>query len=276
MPDAPPPLPSSTVILLRETPGADEPFSLLMLERHGSVAFPGAHAFPGGVVDPGDHEPHGAELPAGQAWAAPGEGDGPQDALPYWIAAVREAFEEVGLLLARRAGRALEGPLGDEILALRARLHAREPFAALLAEHDLVPATAGLHYFARWITPKQNPRRFDTRFLVGRAPVGQEPCVDGTETASCRWLGPRAALAAYEGGEIQLIPPTVRTLDDLVRFESVERVLADALGRVVRAIQPEVVTVGGTPALRYPDNTGHADVAPRTLVLREGRWRTAR
>lgn len=276
MPEAPQPLPSSTVILLRPTPGEAEPFRVLMLERHGSVTFPGVHAFPGGVVDPGDHAAHGAVLPPRQAWAEVGCGDGPADALPYWVAAVREAFEEVGVLIAHRAGRVLAGPLSDEVAAVRARLHAGEPFARLLAEHDLVPATERLYYFARWITPPQNPRRFDTRFLVGRAPDGQEPCVDGTETVSCRFLGPREALAAYEAGEIQLIPPTVRTLDDLVRFADVDAVLDDASRRIVRAVQPEVVTVDGTPALRYPDNTGHPDVPPRTLVLRDGRWRTPR
>lgn len=274
MPEPSAPRPSSTVILLRETPGAPEPFSVLMLERHGGVAFPGVHAFPGGVVEPGDQAAHGASLPPGQAWAAPGEGDRPETALPFWIAAVREVFEEVGILLAHRAGRPLTGPLGPELLALRERPHRDESFAARLAEHGLAPDAERLHYFARWITPPQNPRRFDTRFLVARAPAGQEPVVDGTETVSCRWLGPREALAAYERDDIRLVPPTVRSLDDLARFSSVEAVLADALGRVVRAVQPEMLTLEGAPALRYPDSR---DVAgrPRTLVFREGRWRAA-
>ena len=169
------PLPSSTLILLREEPAAGEPFSVLMLERHGSITFPGAHAFPGGVLEEhADADAPGASLPASQRWAPSGEGDAPTEALPYWIAAMRELFEELGILLARRDGRLLEEPLGSAHTALRARVLAGEPFAAVLAEAGLVPATDELYYLARWITPIANPRRFDTRFLVGRMPAGQE------------------------------------------------------------------------------------------------------
>src|SRR5262249_35842969 len=150
------PLPSSTVILLRQAGQGGDPFEVLMLERHGSVSFPGVHAFPGGVVDPGDHDHAGADLPPDQAWAPEGEGDRPPGALPYWVAAVRELFEEVGILLASRGGVPLAGPLPPELAALRARLHAGDPFASLLAAHGLRPATDGLYSFARWITPRQN------------------------------------------------------------------------------------------------------------------------
>jgi 8-oxo-dGTP pyrophosphatase MutT (NUDIX family) len=267
-----PPLPSSTVILLREESNADGPFSVLMIERHGSITFPGAHAFPGGILDPGDAEIPHAPLPTEQAWAPAGEGDTVAEACPYWVAAVRELFEEMGILLASRTGRLLEGPLDDDVLALRARLHAGERFGPLLAECDLVPATHGLFYFARWITPRVNPKRFDTRFLVGRVPAGQDAVADGTETVGHEWFTPAAALRAYEDGRIQLIPPTVRTLDDLGRFDSVAAVLEDARGRVVRALCPEIEAGGALPAMTYPDNTG-SGMPPRRLVLREGRWR---
>src|SRR5689334_20100042 len=101
---------SSTVILLRDG-GTSGAFSVLMLERHGSIAFPGATAFPGGVVDAGDADAPGARLPAEQRWAPAGEGDRPPEALPYWVAAVRELFEEVGILLAARDGGAPVGAL---------------------------------------------------------------------------------------------------------------------------------------------------------------------
>jgi recombination protein RecT len=267
-----PPLASSTVILLREEGGTGEPFSVLMLERHGSIAFPGATAFPGGVVETSDADAAEARLPALQSWAPPGEGDCPPAALACWMAAVRELFEEVGILLAARDGRIIEGPLPPEITALRPRVLAGEPFARALARVGLVPATEYLFYLARFITPVTNPRRWDTRFLVARLPAGQEPVADGTETVSCTWMTPRAALAAYEAGRILLIPPTVRTLDDLTRFDSVDAVLGDAARRVVRALTPELIRDGTLTAIRYPDST--AQSAPsRRLVLREGRWR---
>lgn len=268
----PEPLPSSTVILLREERDGEGPFSVCMIERHGSITFPGVHAFPGGILEPGDAEVADAPLPASQAWAAAGEGDTLDDARPYWVAAIRELFEELGVLLATRDGRPLGGPLDDGVCALRARLLAGEPFRALLAEQRLVPATHDLFYFARWITPRMNPKRFDTRFLVGRVPPDQDAACDGTETVAHEWLTPTAALAAYQAGRIQLIPPTVRTLDDLARFDSIDAVLADASRRVVRALCPEIDPGGGPPAMTYPDNTG-TGLPPRRLVLRDGRWR---
>jgi 8-oxo-dGTP pyrophosphatase MutT (NUDIX family) len=242
-----------------------------MLERHGSIAFPGAHAFPGGHVDPGDATAAGG-LPAAQCWAPVGEGDTPADALPYWMAALRELFEEVGVLLATRDGAVLPGPLPPDLVALRARVQAGEPFGRVLEDAGLLPATDRLFYFARWITPISNPRRWDTRFLVGELPPGQEACADGTETVSCAWFTPRDALAAYETGKIALIPPTVRTLDDLARFPSIDAVLADAAKRVVRAVTPEIVDAAGAPAIRYPEIAG-SEAPARRLVLRDGRWR---
>src|SRR5204863_463482 len=94
---------------------------------------------------------------------------------------------------------------------------------------------------------------------------------DGTETVSCTWMSPRAALGAYEAGRIVLIPPTVRTLDDLARFPSIDAVLADAAGRVVRAVTPELVQDGSLTAIRHPGNAP----PPRRLVLQGGRWRAA-
>jgi 8-oxo-dGTP pyrophosphatase MutT (NUDIX family) len=267
------PLPSSTVILLDEAARGDGPFRILMLKRHGSVTFPGVHAFPGGVVDPADTDAPGATLPSDQRWAGPRAGDDATTALPFWVAAVRELFEEVGILLAVRAGRLVEGPLSPELLALRDRLHARHGLGPVLAEVGAVPATHALYAFARWVTPSVNPRRFDTRFLIGRMPPGQEPCPDGTETESCTWYTPRGALAAYLAGEIELIPPTVRTLDDLARFPSIEAALQHARTRAVVPVCPEIENDAGTVTMRYPGTAGDPLLPDRRLVLERGRWR---
>src|SRR5262249_57107548 len=114
----------------------------------------------------------------------------------------------------------------------------------------LVLAPPRLSWFARWIPPVATPRRWDPRFLVGRAPDGQEAVPDGAETVGCSWMTPAAALAAYEAGRIVLIPPTVRTLDDLARFASIDAVLEDASRRIVRAVTPEIVHAGATTAIR--------------------------
>lgn len=267
------PLPSSTVILLRDEPAGGEPFSVLLTERHGSIAFPGAHAFPGGVVEPGDQDAGAARLPATQRWAGGGAGDTSADALPYWLAAVRELFEEVGILLAAHGDRLITGPLPRDVAALRAPVFGGEPLAAALGRVGLRPATEGLFYFARWITPVVNPKRFDTRFLVGRVPEGQEECADGAETVSCVWQTPRAALAAYEEGKLSFFPPTVRTLADLTFFPSIDTVLADAAQRTVHPFMPEIAQDDGAPTLQYPDVSGRPGVAPRRLTLRDGRWR---
>lgn len=267
------PLPSSTVILLDEAARGEGPFRVLMLKRHGSVTFPGVHAFPGGIVDPSDAAAPGAALPGDQRWAGAPDGDDPTTALPFWVAAVRELFEEVGVLLATRGGEVLEGPLAAEVLAQRARLHARDGLAAVLARIDAVPATHTLYAFARWVTPSVNPRRFDTRFLIGRMPRGQEPCPDGTETESCTWYTPAGALAAYLAGEIELIPPTVRTLDDLARFASIEEALGHARTRAVVPACPEIETQGGVVTMRYPGLAGDPLLPDRRLVLEQGRWR---
>ena len=267
------PLPSSTVILLDEDARGEGPFRILMVKRHGSVTFPGVHAFPGGVVDPSDATAPGAALPADQRWAGAPQGDDAATALPFWVAAVRELFEEVGVLLATRGGRPIEGALDGEVLALRDRLHARDGLGAVLARIDAVPATHALYAFARWVTPSVNPRRFDTRFLIGRMPRGQEPCPDGTETESCTWYTPRAALAAYLAGEIELIPPTVRTLDDLARFASIDEALGHARTRAVVPACPEIQSEAGVVTMRYPGIAGDPLLPDRRLVLEQGRWR---
>jgi hypothetical protein len=123
------------------------------------------------------------------------------------------------------------------------------------------------------VTPTANPRRFDTRFLVARVPAGQEVVVDGTETESSEWLTPAAALAAYDDERIELIPPTVRTLDDLARFADVETVLASARRRAICPACPEIEVDGERVTMRYPSPCPDDPLPARRLVLDGRRWR---
>jgi 8-oxo-dGTP pyrophosphatase MutT (NUDIX family) len=245
-----------------------------MVKRHGSVTFPGVHAFPGGILDPHDADAPGASLPSDQAWADAADADRPPEVLQYWIAALRELFEEVGILVAYRAGRLIEGPLPAEVGALREVVLAGRGLAAALSTVGAVPATDLVHSFARWVTPVVNPKRFDTRFVVTRFPPGQEVRVDGTETESHRWVTPAEGLALYVDGDIELIPPTVRTLDDLARFESIDAVLASARARRILPACPEIdFGEGRRVSMTYPSPCPDDPLPARRLVLEDGRWR---
>jgi 8-oxo-dGTP pyrophosphatase MutT (NUDIX family) len=271
------PLDSSTVVLLRETPG---PLEVLLVERHArSDAFAGVHAFPGGVTDPQDRDPEVGRIVAGAGRVAGGEAAG-EDLLAFAVGAIRELFEEVGLLLAYEASGGwvdLGDPARAERLqAARAELHAgRETLAAIVARERLVLATDVLLYYARWITPVVNPRRFDTRFFVAPAPPGQVACADGIETTRCRWLTPAAALGEYLRGDISLVPPTLKTIEELRQLGSAAAVLGAARGRQVRPLEPEIVVAGGETTIVYPGYDGAAAGGPGViarLVLRDGRW----
>jgi len=267
------PLPSSTVLVLREARGARGPFEVLMVKRHGSVTFPGVHAFPGGILDAHDAAAPGAALPADQAWHDEADADRPPDVLQYWVAALRELFEETGVLVAYRGGRLLEGPLESDAEALRPIVLGGRGFADALRAIDAVPATDAVFSFSRWVTPLVNPKRFDTRFVVTRMPAGQEVRIDGTENESHRWVTPGEGLDAYVDGEIELIPPTVRTLDDLARFESIDAVLRSARARRVRPACPGIDTEDGRVTMSYPSPDPDDPLPARRLVLERGRWR---
>jgi len=212
----------ATVALLRDTEGG---FEVFMLKRSTEAVFsPGAHVFPGGRVDEEDH------VDAATEWCAP-VGTPTEIRLAYYVAALREAFEEAGLLLAYDANGALvrfDDPDAVERYSLhRKAVHAGEAsIAAVCAREALTLAIDRLVPFAHWITPEGAPRRFDTRFFAARAPEGQEPSADGYETTSGVWVTPANMLAANDAGAVELILPTRRTLELLATFRSVDDALA--------------------------------------------------
>lgn len=216
---------AATLLLLRDSTQGPEVF---MIKRPGSMVFGDLHVFPGGKVDDADHL-DAACSDIGDDWASRHLGVS-AGGLRYWVAAIRECFEECGVLLATRAGRLLD----FEDQAERQRFNGYRPLLAagrmtmaqLCAEENLVLACSNLTYFSHWLTPPSVEKRFDTRFFVATMPVGQHALADTEETAASDWISPREALARKARNEWQMIHPTWMTLDAIREFVSVEEALA--------------------------------------------------
>lgn len=218
----------ATVALLRD---AVDGFEVFMLKRSSAAVFsPSAHVFPGGAVDDGDHTD--ADEPWCARLAPP-----PVIALAYYVAALREAFEEAGLLLAHHHDGTLVS-FDDPETAERFALHRKGIYAGdvsigdVCAQEDLTLAIDRLVLFGHWITPPGAPRRFDTRFFVARAPDRQEATPDGNETTSGVWTRPADMLAANDAGAVELILPTRHSLEQLAMFASVDEALVGLAGLV--------------------------------------------
>ncbi|HEX8690955.1 MAG TPA: NUDIX domain-containing protein [Longimicrobium sp.] len=215
-----PPRPAATVVLLREGGGGLE---ALLLRRHKRSGFAaGAWVFPGGVVDPRDSSGEVADRldgPTPGEWAERLEVDA-AEALGYVAAAIREAFEETGILLARPDP---EGPtqLHDAesmAVARRALLNDVVSLRDVAVGNGLRLMGDALVYIAHWITPEPEPRRYDTRFFAARAPEDAACEVHDAEMTDAVWLPPREAVERFRAGQMKLLPPTVRTLEQLASF----------------------------------------------------------
>jgi len=201
--------PAATVLLLRDTANGVE---VLMTRRATTASFaPGAYVFPGGGIDAADAAAHAQSTRrAGQ----------PDLHLTQAIAAIRESFEELGVLLARHAdGR---HATAQDIAAL----DRKAPFAAQCREHRLTLAGEDVFMLAHWVTDRDLPRRFDVPFLVARMPEDQSPVADETEQFEPVWMRPADALCQHEAGRFFMIFPTLRTLERLQHYASVDKVLA--------------------------------------------------
>ncbi len=264
------PRPAATVMIVRDGPHTSAPLEVLLLRRNPHADFVGgAHVFPGGAVDPDDGGLRAERLSHGftdeVASGTLGLGSG---GLAYWVAAVRECFEEAGLLLARHAdGEAVS--FSDPLVARRfashrAALNAREhSFLDVVESERLSLSVDALHYFAHWITPDGSPRRYDTRFFVAAAPEGQTPAPDAVETISDVWVRPTDALERHRAGEMELILPTISNLQAIGRFATAPQLLAAArAARRVPTVLPRVVRdEGGGVRLLLPGDPGYDDPA---------------
>lgn len=226
--------PAATVMLVRDTSDGLEVF---MLRRTLQAVFAGGmYVFPGGRVDDADHADELEPICDGLDDAtASAQLQIARGGLAYWVAAIRECFEEAGVLLARHAtdgGEVVR--FDDPEVAARFELERRavhggeRALADLCADEELVLTTAGIHYVSHWITPVGEPRRFDTRFFVARAPQNQEPLHDDGETIESLWVRPADALERFRTGDLGMIPPTIRNLEFLAPHATADDVLAAA------------------------------------------------
>lgn len=254
---SPPAIPSAaaTLVLLRD--GAPGMVETLLIQRHAGSRFAaGDHVFAGGKVE-SDDIPHDVEafcrgLTGDRATARLGGTLSPREALGYWVGAIREAFEEVGVLLAYdRDGRFLRFTNENRarFAAHRNACQSSNPaFFSMLRAEGLTLATDRLTYFAHWITPEEQPLRFDTRFFAAVAPPGQEPEADGHEIVALRWLTPAEALEASRRKDISLRLPTIKNLELLGGAGACAADILDRLrGRPVPSIRPRLLQVDGRP-----------------------------
>lgn len=263
---------AATVMLVRDAPGLE----VFMLRRNLRSTFvPGAYVFPGGQVDPADAAPDVLARATGLDPADADASFGTRAATRFWVAAVRESFEEAGVLVARSrtTGDLLDATVGAAGLSTdRARLlRGDTDLAAVLDAHDAVLDLGALVPFGRWITPRGAPKRFDTRFFVAAAPAGHAYEHDDGETVASEWVHPDDALARARAGAIELIYPTIRSLLVMRRFTGAAAFLAAARAQWARARAFRVMDPGQGWQLDLTTDAEHAaDDADSRFVVRMG------
>lgn len=254
MPSEPVPIrPAATIMLVRDEPE----FQVLMVKRHHQIDFAsGALVFPGGKTHAGDHDP---------AWAERTVGGGGIDAEQRGlrIAAVREVYEEAGILLARDAS---GGPFcgDDRAHAAREAISKDErSFLDLARELDVRLDLDALTVFARWITPNMMPKRFDTWFYLARADSDQLAVCDGWETVDVEWIAPSEAIRLAAAGQRTVIFPTRMNLQLLAEASSGLDAIARANARTLVTVEPVVERRESGSVLVIPPDAGYGAVVER-------------
>jgi 8-oxo-dGTP pyrophosphatase MutT (NUDIX family) len=257
--------------------GADG-LEVFMLQRTLSAAFArGQYVFPGGKVDGDDHadefEPFCDGLDDAAASAAMGLDHG---GLAWLVAAIRECFEEAGVLLARPTGstavvRFDEADVEERFNTARHAVHEGErSLIGLCRDENLILLTDRIHLVDHWITPVGERRRFDTRFFVAAAPDAQEPLHDDKETIASRWVRPAEALELWQAGKLQMFPPTVANLRFLGGFESADAAVAGASEVGIPAPKlPRIILDddGRVVGVRLPSQEGYDNTPVPEFVI---------
>ena len=252
---------AATLVVVRDAAVGIEVLLLRRAERGDLNS--GAWVFPGGMVEVGDRDVHawcaGVDAAAAsQRLGLPGGG------LDYYVAAVRECFEEAGLLFALDADGAMLSERADaasaELAAWRGPLHRGERrLADLCAQHGLRLAMDRLVYFSHWLTPPGRPKRFDTRFFIAEAPATQVATHDDTEMVEQQWMRPADALA--QAAALKLMTPTLKTIEALARFDSVAALMAWArVPREIALVMPHIGIGGQGPRPVTPDEPAWAEI----------------
>jgi len=255
------PSPAATLVLLRDRP--QNGVECLLMRRHLKSKFAaGDFVFPGGKIDAGDNPEDAARWCRGLDVSAAARQlnleDAPRTALGYWIGAIRETFEEAGLLLAVDANERGVDVTPPRFAEYRKACHRDNPaFWAMVRGENLRLATDRLVYFAHWITPEEQPLRFDTRFFAALAPPGQEASGDDFEMTDLKWLTPQEALAAQKRGDISLRNPTVKNLMLFDGARDTAHALDRLRDRVVATIRPRIVMEGDQRRILMPGDPGY-------------------
>ena len=250
---------------------------IYMMERHANTVFAGGMwVFPGGSVeatdDPSEFQSisiHRSDEEASKLMGLPSGG------LAYYIAAIREAFEEAGILLALQQDNHQPLDLSQPKIAKRFSQYrddindSNRKFIEIIRKENLILDAGSMHYIARWITPKGPPRRFDAQFFIARMPGDQTPVHDNGELVHSKWLSPNEILAQAEAGKMVLMSPTLRMVKNLALFDSARQVIesvaanqVDERARVTR--DSRIIVMPGEPG--YDD--GLDDVETGWVRLR--------
>ncbi len=281
MSDAAPaqPRPAATIALVRDH---EHHLEVFLVRRHARSGFmANAYVFPGGRLEESDRSPALQSRLAGDYKAQVALMEDVEDeraACAHLVAALRETYEESGVLLATRSSGEACVPEVDWQHALNS---GERSFASLVCEEGLWLNASSLAYFAHWVTPVFESRRYAARFFLALAPTDQEGRHDGHETTDSIWIQPSEALEEHRRGALSLAPPQWQVLHDLASHADTRSLMAWARGlERVAPTQPHRFALDGTLALALPGDPEHPSSqgtqgTRRRIVLRDGTWHSA-
>lgn len=264
---------AATVILLRNPTSINQKgFEVLMVRRHKQNLFvPDAYVFPGGRLDAGDCSSDMAsfcrDISAREAFHILENSESPEKALGSWVAGIRETFEEVGILIARRKDGSFFLP-SSPAEAARFGAHRQDLIRGIrfwqqiLAEEELTLALDELHYFSHWITPEFLPLRYDVRFFLSQTPEGQEALPDGIELTNHVWRTPQAILADFHQGQFDMVLPTLMTIESLCHYSTIEEAIRSTHKKEITGILTTMVEEDGKIIEYTPDGKAYKNLPP--------------